>query len=80
MADDGILTLYGRDGLVEWEMIGDVCHTFENGCRNGLVVYDDGTLEIGGKRINAAAIYGEAVVTPWPFKFSPNIRLVKGRR
>mmetsp|Transcript_5445 Transcript_5445/g.8945 ORF Transcript_5445/g.8945 Transcript_5445/m.8945 type:complete len:471 (-) Transcript_5445:330-1742(-) len=80
MQDDGVLTLYGSDGAVEWEMIGSVCRDHDSRCKNGLVVYGDGTLEIGGKRVNAAAIYGEAVFTPWPFTFSPNIRLVKGRR
>jgi hypothetical protein len=78
MDDDGSLTLYGSDGAVEWEMLGAVCKG--QGCKNGLVVNMDGTLEIGGKRVNAAAIYGDPVFTPWPFTFSPAIRLVKGRR
>jgi hypothetical protein len=80
MNDDGVLTLYNADGSVQWEMIGGHCRTLEDGCKEGLVVNDDGSLVIGGKRINAAAIYGDAIFTPWPFTVSPNVRLVKGKK
>lgn len=80
MHEDGVLTLYGADGSIQWEIIGSKCRSSADNCKNGLVVNDDGSLVIGGKRMNAAAIYGEAMFTPWPFTVSPHVRLVKGRK
>lgn len=79
MDEDGVLTLYDSQGDVEWQMSGSVC-VDDNKCKNGLAVNDDGSLEIGGKRVNVAAIYGQAQFAPWPFTVSPSVRLVKGRK
>jgi hypothetical protein len=80
MNDEGVLALYGSDGSVEWEMTGSRCDSVSSGCKNGLVVSTDGSLEIGGRTIRSATVYGNAMFSPWPFTESPNIRVVKARK
>jgi hypothetical protein len=80
MDDEGYLTLYGSGGSIEWEMIGGFCDKSNIGCKDGLVVKKDGSLEIGGRRIRAATVYGDAMLSPWPFEEEPKIRLFKARK
>jgi hypothetical protein len=80
MNEDGVLTMYGSDGSLKWEMIGSTCKVVSDTCKNGLTVNTDGSLVIGGKRINAAAIYGKPEFSPWPFTVAPKLRLIKGKK
>ena len=76
MNDDGVLTLYGSDGDVQWKLVGGTCRA-NTDCEPGLVVKDDGNLVIGGKSITSVTIKGDAPLTPWPFEREPKLRVVR---
>jgi hypothetical protein len=80
MNEDGVLSMYASDGSLKWEMIGTTCKVVSDTCKNGLTVNADGSLVIGGKRINAVAVYGAPEFSPWPFTVAPKLRLVKGKK
>jgi hypothetical protein len=78
MNEDGVLTLYGSDGSVEWRLVGGKCRP-DTDCVPGLVVQNDGNLVIGGKAITSVTIKGDepAPLTPWPFQMEPKLRVVR---
>lgn len=76
MNENGVLTLYGADGSVQWRLVGGKCHPGMD-CIPGLVVKDDGNLVIGGKAITSVTINGDAPLSPWPFEMEPKLRVVR---
>ena len=76
MNEDGVLTLYGADGSVQWQLVGGKCQS-DKDCTPGLVVKDDGNLVIGGKAITSVTIKGDAPLSPWPFEMDPKLRVVR---
>jgi len=77
MNEDGVLTLYGSDGAVQWKIQGGKCRAGNTHCEPGLVVKEDGNLVIGGKSITSVTIKGDAPLTPWPFEREPKLRVVR---
>jgi hypothetical protein len=77
MKEDGVLTLYGSDGSVQWKLQGGKCRAHDTECEPGLVVKDDGNLVIGGKSITSVTIKGDAPLSPWPFEREPKLRVVR---
>lgn len=77
MGEDGVLTLYGSDGEVQWKIQGGKCRASHPECEPGLVVKDDGNLVIGGRSITSVTIKGDAPLTPWPFEREPKLRVVR---
>lgn len=76
MNQEGVLTLYGHDGSVQWRLVGGICKPDTN-CVPGLMVKDDGNLIIGDKHITSVTIKGDAPLTPWPFEKEPKLRVVR---
>ena len=78
MGFDGVLSLYGPDNKLHWQIIGGTCENAED-CTKGLVVQEDGSLVIGGKNIDTVTAFDySSTVSPWPFEQNPSLRVVRG--
>lgn len=65
LGSDGILSIFEGDELV-FSLEGKLCGADEEGCVDGVVVDEDGTLNIGGEKAKAK-MKSLAPLTPWPF-------------
>jgi hypothetical protein len=80
MSLDGILTMYSHEQTVEWQVVGGVCDSFENGCMNGTILREDGSLVIGGRPVSTVAVMGASTMSPWPFQVPPKLRMIRAKK
>lgn len=80
MSVDGTMTMYGADKSVQWRIVGGVCDSFENGCMNGAMLNEDGSLVIGGHQVSIVTVMGSEPLSPWPFAEAPILRTLRGRK
>jgi hypothetical protein len=78
MGENGVLTMYGPDQSVEWKIVGAVCSAGNRSCTDGLVVKDNGSLEIGGQAVTSVTVLGRAPLAPWPLAENPRLRVIRG--
>lgn len=65
MGPNGILEVFEGEELV-FSLEGKVCEVDEEGCVDGVVIDEDGTLKIGGEKARAK-MKPIGTLTPWPF-------------
>lgn len=75
---DGRATVYDDERMIAWEMQGAVCPEEAEDCKPGMVVQEDGSILIGGKKVNGAVLKSKkASLSPWPFEEQPKLKLFK---
>ena len=74
------MTMYGADKSIQWQIVGGVCESFENGCMNGAMLNEDGSLVIGGYQVSVVSLMGSEPLAPWPFAEAPNLRTIRERK
>ncbi len=82
MGRDGVVTLYGPDQELAWQMIGAACPADVSDCVDGLVMREKGIVTIGGKVVTTVTVYGTQMpqLSPWPFAEPPKVRMVRARK
>lgn len=65
MGSDGVLTVLDGDQVV-YTVTGSVCAKGAVDCIDGVIVEEDGTFKIGGKKVKAKG-KPSINLTPWPF-------------
>lgn len=79
MGHDGILSLFGSNGELEWKMEGGVCA--KEDCIEGLEIMDDNRLFIGGRLVPWVNVKKAAEpITPWPFAKEPKLKVIHARK
>lgn len=65
MGTDGILEVFEGEELI-FSLEGKVCAIDSEGCVDGVVIEEDGTLKIGGEEAKAK-MKTTSTLSPWPF-------------
>ena len=73
--DDGTMNLFNDEPSLAMKLKGNACNG-RKGCRDGVVLHDNGSVSIGGQLAKTIVSYKKDMdITPWPFTKKPKLHV-----